>query len=548
MGDVSFAADRRLSWWLRLPAVREALLCAALATTAASLLVWLGPPGTDFAAHVYQRALFLRHGFTLWDDFWYAGRYSFVGYSVLYYPLAALLGIRVLAVATVSVAALAFAAIATLEWGPLARWSSRSFAVVFAGIVLSAAFPFALGVALALLAIWALQAGHRWRFAALTLLTLAASPVALILLVVVIAGVGLARRASLRQSTVPVAALIAAVAIELVIMRLFGGGGHYPFPASELAATLVFCALGLACTWRLESARVLRFVFAAYAVAIVAVYLVPSGVGENIARLRYIALPLALLVVTLRRWRPLPLVLAVVGLALAWNVTPLASGWARSQADPTAHGAVWRAPLAYLHHHLKPGYRVEAVDTADHWPAFYLAGDGIPLVRGWFRQDDFPLDALLYRRLSPGPYRRWLHKFGVAYVVLTDALPDYSSRREAQLVRSGRAGLRRVFATPTVSIYAVPRPRPIVTGPGKPATLALRESQLVVRVTEGGTYRISVRWSPYWHASTGCLAHTKGGLLRLRTLTAATVHIKFDVNASNLLDTLAGVAPTCRLR
>ena len=89
--------------WSQRPVAREALLCAGLATAAASLLVWLGPPGTDFAAHVYQRALFLRHGFTLWDDFWYAGRYSFVGYSILYYPLAALLGMRVLAVATVSV-------------------------------------------------------------------------------------------------------------------------------------------------------------------------------------------------------------------------------------------------------------------------------------------------------------------------------------------------------------------------------------------------------------------------------------------------------------
>ena len=43
-----------------------------------------------------------RHGFTLWDNFWYAGRYAFVGYSVLYYPLAALLGIRLLAVLTIA--------------------------------------------------------------------------------------------------------------------------------------------------------------------------------------------------------------------------------------------------------------------------------------------------------------------------------------------------------------------------------------------------------------------------------------------------------------
>ena len=424
---------------------REALLCTALAAALGALLVWLGPPGTDFAAHAYQRTLFLRHGFVLWDDFWYAGRYSFVDYSILYYPLAVLLGIRVLAVATVSVAALGFAVIAAREWGPVARWSSRSFAVVWAGFLLSGAFPFALGVALALLALWALQAGHRWRFATLTLLTLAASPVALMFLVIVVAGVALARRGAAREAAVPALALVIAVAIELVLLRVFPGTGRYPFSAVEAAMALGFCVLGLAGTWPVEGARVLRYVFAAYAVAIAAVYLVPSGLGENIARLRYVALPLALLIVALRRWRPLPLVLPVLMLALAWNVTPLAAGMARGEADVTAHATVWRAPLAYLHAHLQPGYRVEAVDTAGHWPSFYLAESGIPLVRGWFRQDDFPFDTVLYGHLNAAAYLRWLRELGVAYVVLTRSPPDYSSRQEAVLVRSGRAGLRRVW-------------------------------------------------------------------------------------------------------
>ena len=114
---------------LRHPLFREAVLSAAAAASLAALLAWYGPPGTDFAAHAYQRTLFLEHGFTLWNNFWYAGRYSFVTYSVLYYPLAALLGIKLLAVATIAVAALAFAVVLWHEWGPTARWSSRTFAV-----------------------------------------------------------------------------------------------------------------------------------------------------------------------------------------------------------------------------------------------------------------------------------------------------------------------------------------------------------------------------------------------------------------------------------
>src|ERR687887_985198 len=130
---------------------REAMLAGGLAAGVSAMLLWLGPPGNDLAAHLYQRTLFLRHGFVLWNNFWYAGRYAFVTYSLLYYPLAALIGIKVLAVASIATAALAFAMVVGREWGPAARLSTRSFAVLWAGIVLSAAFPFALGAAFALL-------------------------------------------------------------------------------------------------------------------------------------------------------------------------------------------------------------------------------------------------------------------------------------------------------------------------------------------------------------------------------------------------------------
>jgi len=124
MADVSIAVAERAWWRLRLPAVREAVLCTGIATTIASLLAWLAPAGGDLAGHEYQRSLFLAHGFTLWDNFWYAGRYAFVGYSILYYPLAALLGIRLLAVASIATAALAFSVVVARQWGPAARWSN----------------------------------------------------------------------------------------------------------------------------------------------------------------------------------------------------------------------------------------------------------------------------------------------------------------------------------------------------------------------------------------------------------------------------------------
>ncbi len=548
MGDVSFAADARASWWVRLPVVREAAVCTGLAAATASLLVWLAPPGGDFAAHEYQRSLFLVHGFTLWNNFWYAGRYAFIGYSIVYYPLAALLGIRVLAVLTVALAAAAFAVLLEREWGSAARWPGRSFAVVWAGAVITGELPFALGVALALLALVAFRAGWRWTGAVLTLLVVAASPVAFVLLAVVLAGVLVARRAPLGRYAVPALALTVAGAAELLLLRLFPIGGDLAFPWYEAAAAGTFCVIGMALVWRIEHARVLRGVFSVYLATIALSFAVPSGLGDNVNRLRYLALPLALLIVSLRRWRPLPVALVAVVLAGAWNVAPLAAGWTRSAADPSSRAVVWTAPVAYLHAHLRAGYRVEAVDTSEHWPAFYLAGAGIPLVRGWFRQDDYPFDRLLYRRRFTGAqYIAWLRRFGVAYVLLTDAPPDYTSRREAKLVRTARSGLRRVFATRLVSIYAVPHSQPIVTGPGRPAVLALRDSRLVLRVSRGGTYHVAVRWSPYWRVSTGCLTRTSGGLLSLRTGAAATVRIGFDIDASSLFDAFADTTPRCHV-
>src|SRR5438045_8641234 len=163
------------------------MLSTAVAASLAAFLLWATPPGIDWAAHAYQRTFLLQHGFQMWNNFWYAGRYSFITYSLIYYPLAALLGIKPLAVATVAVAALAFSIVVGREWGPTARWSSRTFSVVWAAALLSGAFPFALGASLALLALWALQAGARWRFGALALLTIAARPLALLLFTVAVA-------------------------------------------------------------------------------------------------------------------------------------------------------------------------------------------------------------------------------------------------------------------------------------------------------------------------------------------------------------------------
>ena len=287
----------------------------------------------------------------------------------------------------------------------------------------------------------------------------------------------------------------------------------------------------------------LQFVFGVYLAACVAAYLVPSEVGENVARMRYAAIPLAVLVFSLRRWRPLPVGVAALALAVSWNLTPLAASYAQSSGDTTVRASAWSGAIVFLRTHLEPSYRVEAVDTPTHWAAAYLADAKIPLARGWYRQDDFPQNKVLYDdELGPRVYLRWLRSLGVRYVVLPHAAADYSSRAEAALVRRR---LRPVFRTKNVTIYAVPKPQRMITGPGPAALTSLAESRIGVRVDRGGTYRIAVRWSPYWRTSTGCLSKGRDGMLRLTTHAPRIARLSFVVDAKRALDELAGEQPRC---
>ena len=518
---------------------------AAASGLLAALLVWLGPPGTDLAAHAYQRALFLQHGFVLWNNFWYGGRYSFVNYSVLYYPLAAGIGIKLLAVLTVTIAVVAFSAVVRHEWELHSRWTIWAFALVWALLVVSAAYPFMLGMALALLALWSLQQDRRLVFAGFTLLTLAASPLAFLLLVVLLAGVALAGRGEPRRFVAPAAAIAAIGVLELLMRRMFPGRGSFPFSPEEFLAASTFCLLGVALTWKVAAARMLRWTYVVYFVACTAAFAISSPVGENIARLRFLAAPVAILTLSLRRWQPRSLCVVALALALSWNLTPLAASFAYGVNDPAAHPEYWSPTITYLQRHLRPSYRVEAVDTAGHWPADFLARARIPLARGWFRQEDFPQNRVLYGEFGAKAYVAWLRRVSVRYVVLTSARPDYSSRAEARLLESGRSGLKPVYRTATTTIFEVSSPRPLITAPAR--VLALGYTSIKLDVPVAGKYRLNVTYAPYWHTQAGCLTKSPDGMTELTTRRTGVVTIRFAVTATRALEAMVGTQPEpCR--
>jgi hypothetical protein len=528
---------------VRMPGRAELLSAAAVAGALAAALVWLGPPGTDLAAHVYQQTLWAQHGFVLWNNFWYAGRYSFVTYSLVYYPLAVLFGIKLLAVLSVALSVAAFAAVTYREWGAESRWSIRVFAVVWAALVLSAAYPFMLGCAFALVAIWLLQRGRRAWFAASALLALAASPLSFLLLVVVLAGLAFARRREAATFVAPIVAIAALSVLELVVQRMFPSRGRFPFSIEEYAAAAAFCSIGIAMTWRVARAWALRWVFIVYLAACSLAFFVSSPIGENIARLRFVALPMAVLTMSLRNWRPRIVCVAVVAMAASWNMTPLAASFVHSSDDPASHAAYWVPATRFLNTRLDPGYRVEAVDTQNHWPAYFLARARIPLVRGWFRQEDFPLNRVLYGRPGAQEYVRWLRALSVQYVVLTTSPPDYSSRAEALLLRSGRTKLPLVFSTPNIKIFRVPSPQPLVSAPAQ--VLSLGYETIRLAIPRPGSYRIGVSYTPYWQSHAGCLERTPRGMTRFVARRAGIVTLRFSVTPGRALETLAGESESC---
>ena len=96
-----------------------------------------------------------------------------------------------------------------------------------------------------------------------------------------------------------------------------------------------------------------------------------------------------------------------------------------------------------------------------------LPTSGIPLARGWFRQTDLASNRVLYgHTLSGFAYRRWLDERAVSYVLLTRGpLDDHGASSEARLLRPGRSGLISVCHAGALTIYAVPGPTPLISGP-----------------------------------------------------------------------------------
>jgi hypothetical protein len=476
-----------------------ALLAAALA---AVYLIW-SPFSYDLAAHLLRAKLFKTEGFGIWDNWWYAG-HDTPGYSVLFPPLGATLGVQlVAAVAVVGTAAL-FEPLARRHFGDGAWIGALWFALGAATDLYTGRLTFAFGLLPAVAAVFALTRGRPWLAGLLSVITALASPVAA--LFTALAGLAHAagwllqhRPRRLREvaagSAPGIAMAVASLAPVAILAIAFPEGGVEPFALSALWPIPVIAVLMLFTLpreeWTLRAGVVL------YAIGCALAYAIPTAVGSNAVRLgTLVAGPLAALVL----WRRRTVVLLVVFLPLLYVQTQAVFHDVIDPDDSETNATYYRPLLGFLARQPGPPFRIEIPFTADHWEAYEVA-PRFPIARGWERQLDTKDNSLFYQgTLNAAAYHVWLRQLAIRFVAVANASLDYSARAEVGLIDRGLPYLRLVWRSRHWRVYAVTDPTPIVQG----ATLrALGPDSLTIDARAPGSVYVRVRYTPYWALSGG---------------------------------------------
>lgn len=497
---------RRVQPWL------PALLAAALAVV---YLVW-NPLAPDLAAQVFRTDLFQHDGLSLWNGQWFGGHHT-LGYSVLFPPLAAALGPRLVGCLAAVASAILFDRVARRHWGEGAWLGSLWFATSTATNLLIGRLTFTLGVAVGLAAVLALQRDRRALALGFATLCSLSSPVAGLFLGLVGVSLAIGDR---RRDGLEVA--VAAVAPAALLSLAFPDTGHQTFDAITLWPILVYSAVLVVLLPRSE--RTLRVGGVLYALAAIASFLVDTPMGSNIARLGTTFGPAVLACVLWphRRW----LLLALTPLLLFWQWKPTYNDLVKA-GDRSVRASFYEPLTGFLAAHGDPPGRVEVVPTRTHWEVVFVS-ERFPMARGWERQLDTRFGALFYDGgLNAGTYRRWLDGLGVRYVALSDSPRDFAARKEAKLVAAGLPYLHEVWRSVHWRVYQVASPAPLATGAATVTRLGAHSADL--RATRAGEALVRIRWSPYWELvrGSGCVNRGPDDLVRLRVRRAGDLRLDF---------------------
>lgn len=521
---------------------REFVVLAALTALVAAAVLTLGPAPGDAPAHLY-RTLLVRHGALVWDNFWYSGSYPLGSYSLLYYFPAALVGNVPLVFAAAVLSTVLFSSIATREWGRAALWPARAFGVLAAAPMFTGLYAYSLGFVAMLGAVRALQRGRRWLTVLLAAATVGFSPLAFAFLCLLLAACAVARRSFSRSSLVLIVGLAGVAAVELAALALFSTGtGSYPFHSIDFAGVLLVSVLGALLARRGRAAAPLVGFFVLWGIGSTVIFIVPTPLGDNWTRLGAFSFPVMLLTAGLAGFRPRRLAVLALTVALAYNITPYLLLIPYRLDNRPATARFWAPAIRFLKAHAQPGFRVEVVPTAAHWEAYWIPKAGFPLARGWYRQlDEVTNPALYSKQLDGVSYRRWLRSAAVDYVLLPSTALDWDgATREAAILRSSRSGLQVVFRSTNWTIYRLPRPTPLLTGPAPARITAFGHTTISGTVSSPGRYTLRTHFNPYWQlAGAGCVSRGPAKMTWLELRRAGSFSLSIPSTPGRLFDSLS---------
>ncbi|GAA3058671.1 MFS transporter [Streptomyces olivoverticillatus] len=486
-----------------------------LATAAVLHVLWVlffANSGGDLAAQDAWAEFALQHPASAYNLAWYGGMHP-VSYSVISPYLMAQLGVRttMMIAGTVSAGLIAL----LLERSRAVRkplWPALYGTFALLCNAISGRVTFGLGTMFGLAAVatifawpvdWRTERKYRWGRAALAGvmagLATASSPVAGLYVGIVAAALWLSKRR-------PAAYALGITPVVVVALSawLFPFSGRQPMSFLSVILPLLAGVFGMVFTPK--SWRTVRIVSALYVLGVLLVWLIPSQIGTNIARLGMIFGGVVLVAVLTELKMPPRAELLRTG--RTWTLTALAvltcTVWQSvnsiSDIVHTTPAASWARELAPLVDRLQKvdaaRGRVEVVPARSHREASALA-PYVNLARGWNRQADRERNPLFYEdgRLTTASYRAWLSRWAVHYVVLPTGEPDNAAVAEAKLVDAGPEYLRQVWQDENWRLYEVKDPTPLAA---PPAVVERADAgELTITVKQAGPVLIRIPYSPW---------------------------------------------------
>ncbi len=505
-----------------------------LAAVLAALWLLLAPPTPDLAAQVFRATLFRQEGFAVWDSSWYGG-HNLPGYSLLFPPLAALIGPRLLGALAVTASVVLFERLIGSHFPARAtRWATVWFALAAIGDLMIGRITFSLGVTFGLACLLALDRKRTVLAVVAAVACAAASPVAGSFVLLAAVAVTIATRSR-------AAALVGAAAtVTILAMTLgFPAGGVQPYPLrSTIIPVAATVAIALLAGQRYRALWVGALL---YAPACILAALIPTPLGENIARLG--ALSAGPLLAALILSRPTPPrhlgVLILIGATVAcWQLLGPLRETAKGAVDPSTAAQYHQPLIDYFETHTDQPFRVEVPFTRAHWEAAYLAPH-MALARGWSTQLDTKYGALFYRKETPfsaAEYHRWLRRNAVRYVAVPDAAPDPSSVRELAVIASRPSWLKPLWQSANWKVYEVTDHRPMVSGPGD--LVSLGRDRFTLQAHRARPMTVRVRWTSFFVLTEGsaCLARAKGGWTEVTPVRPGTLKIAARFNVERMAE------------